>query len=327
VSATGLNEAHLPEEVRKTLLREDVLRLRPFVEAFRGNGGGSMTLAPRSEGASLRWRPRLLKLAGRGNDRRLARRSAVKNREVAVRDHERQHRRVFRCGDFRRELFEVSFPIPCEHSPAPSAASRPRQRELLVVINWNAVRHIAANADCLHPKSHARSLAKRSLWARREPPLPRRSLASPRNTGAVERVEPRHERTDWVVLCQLTVPFARLMRTRSCVLSLGSPSTLPPVSPSTLHRDGIPRRLAPSDDNNRGQETQEGYRVNNVLASYAHLHLASNPALAAAFVDQYATFRIDGGNQAATADLRDGSGGQGAASPTTEERSSALPVR
>ena len=55
--------------------------------------------------------------------------------------------------------------------------------------------------------------------------------------------------------------------------------------------------------NSRGQETQEGYRVNNVLASYAHLHLASNPALAAVFVDQCATFRIDGGNRAATAEI------------------------
>ncbi|HEY3577798.1 MAG TPA: cobyrinate a,c-diamide synthase [Gaiellaceae bacterium] len=38
--------------------------------------------------------------------------------------------------------------------------------------------------------------------------------------------------------------------------------------------------------NSRGEEMQEGYLVNNVLASYAHLHLASNPILATAFVDQ-----------------------------------------
>jgi cobyrinic acid a,c-diamide synthase len=46
--------------------------------------------------------------------------------------------------------------------------------------------------------------------------------------------------------------------------------------------------------NSRGEETQEGYRVNNVLATYAHLHLASNPALAAAFIDQCARFRTGG---------------------------------
>jgi cobyrinic acid a,c-diamide synthase len=45
--------------------------------------------------------------------------------------------------------------------------------------------------------------------------------------------------------------------------------------------------------NSRGEATQEGYRTNNVLASYAHLHLASNPALATAFVDRATTFRTD----------------------------------
>ena len=40
---------------------------------------------------------------------------------------------------------------------------------------------------------------------------------------------------------------------------------------------------------------QEGYLIQNVLASYAHLHLASNPALASAFIDQCASFRAGGG--------------------------------
>ena len=52
-----------------------------------------------------------------------------------------------------------------------------------------------------------------------------------------------------------------------------------------------------------GEETQEGYRVNNVLASYAHLHLASNPALAAAFVDQCESYRATGGSQPAMTDV------------------------
>jgi len=55
--------------------------------------------------------------------------------------------------------------------------------------------------------------------------------------------------------------------------------------------------------NSRGEETQEGYLVKNVLASYAHLHLASNPAMAAAFVDQCANFRTGGGHRIATADI------------------------
>lgn len=55
--------------------------------------------------------------------------------------------------------------------------------------------------------------------------------------------------------------------------------------------------------NSRGEETQEGYLVKNVLASYAHLHLASNPALATAFVDQCASFRRGGGQRTATADI------------------------
>jgi cobyrinic acid a,c-diamide synthase len=56
--------------------------------------------------------------------------------------------------------------------------------------------------------------------------------------------------------------------------------------------------------NSRGEETQEGYLVQNVLASYAHLHLASNPALAAAFIDQCATFSSGAGaHRTATVDV------------------------
>jgi cobyrinic acid a,c-diamide synthase len=54
--------------------------------------------------------------------------------------------------------------------------------------------------------------------------------------------------------------------------------------------------------NSRGEETQEGYLVNNVLATYAHLHLASNPALADAFIDQCASFRTRLDNGAPRAD-------------------------
>jgi cobyrinic acid a,c-diamide synthase len=39
---------------------------------------------------------------------------------------------------------------------------------------------------------------------------------------------------------------------------------------------------------NHGDTIEEGYTVSNVLASYAHLHFASNPALATAFVDRCA---------------------------------------
>src|SRR5207248_5283885 len=56
--------------------------------------------------------------------------------------------------------------------------------------------------------------------------------------------------------------------------------------------------------NSRGEETQEGYLFNNVLASYTHLHLASNPALAAAFVDQCASFdTAEGERRSATSDI------------------------
>jgi cobyrinic acid a,c-diamide synthase len=56
--------------------------------------------------------------------------------------------------------------------------------------------------------------------------------------------------------------------------------------------------------NSRGDETQEGYLIQNVLASYAHLHLASNPALASAFIDQCASFRAGGGaHRTATVDV------------------------
>jgi cobyrinic acid a,c-diamide synthase len=38
----------------------------------------------------------------------------------------------------------------------------------------------------------------------------------------------------------------------------------------------------------RGDKTEEGYTIRNVVASYAHLHFASNPPLAEAFVDRCA---------------------------------------
>jgi cobyrinic acid a,c-diamide synthase len=55
--------------------------------------------------------------------------------------------------------------------------------------------------------------------------------------------------------------------------------------------------------NSRGEETQEGYLVKNALATYAHLHFASNPALATAFVDQCASLRSTNGQRTATADI------------------------
>jgi cobyrinic acid a,c-diamide synthase len=56
--------------------------------------------------------------------------------------------------------------------------------------------------------------------------------------------------------------------------------------------------------NSRGEKTQEGYLIQNVLASYAHLHLASNPALASAFIDQCVSFRAGGGaHRTATVDV------------------------
>jgi cobyrinic acid a,c-diamide synthase len=57
--------------------------------------------------------------------------------------------------------------------------------------------------------------------------------------------------------------------------------------------------------NSRGEETQEGYLIQNVLASYVHLHLASNPALATDFIDQCASFRSADGQRTATADIAD----------------------
>jgi cobyrinic acid a,c-diamide synthase len=36
----------------------------------------------------------------------------------------------------------------------------------------------------------------------------------------------------------------------------------------------------------RGDESEEGHSVGNVLASYAHLHFASEPSLASAFVQR-----------------------------------------
>lgn len=41
----------------------------------------------------------------------------------------------------------------------------------------------------------------------------------------------------------------------------------------------------------RGEESEEGYGVDNVLASYAHLHFGSEPNLARAFVDRCREFR------------------------------------
>lgn len=41
---------------------------------------------------------------------------------------------------------------------------------------------------------------------------------------------------------------------------------------------------------NRGQELREGYSRGNVLASYAHLHFASNPTLASSFVERCAQY-------------------------------------
>jgi cobyrinic acid a,c-diamide synthase len=41
----------------------------------------------------------------------------------------------------------------------------------------------------------------------------------------------------------------------------------------------------------RGDETEEGYSLGNVLASYAHLHFASEPTLAPAFLERCREFR------------------------------------
>lgn len=41
----------------------------------------------------------------------------------------------------------------------------------------------------------------------------------------------------------------------------------------------------------RGDRGEEGYLYRNVLASYIHLHFASDPRLAGAFVDRGEAFR------------------------------------
>jgi cobyrinic acid a,c-diamide synthase len=41
----------------------------------------------------------------------------------------------------------------------------------------------------------------------------------------------------------------------------------------------------------RGDETEEGYLVGNVLATYSHLHFASEPGFAGAFVERCQAFR------------------------------------
>jgi cobyrinic acid a,c-diamide synthase len=61
-------------------------------------------------------------------------------------------------------------------------------------------------------------------------------------------------------------------------------STLDPVPPS------VPRVYRLTDT--RGGERAEGYQIGNALLSYAHLHFASNPALAPALVHACARRRI-----------------------------------
>jgi cobyrinic acid a,c-diamide synthase len=60
-------------------------------------------------------------------------------------------------------------------------------------------------------------------------------------------------------------------------------STLDPVP------EAIPRAYRMTDT--RGGERLEGYRIGHALLSYVHLHFASNPAIAGAFVDACATSR------------------------------------
>jgi cobyrinic acid a,c-diamide synthase len=60
-----------------------------------------------------------------------------------------------------------------------------------------------------------------------------------------------------------------------------------------IHRSEISGEPATSHSyrlrTSRGDKSEEGYHVGNVLASYAHLHFASNPTIATAFVDACAS--------------------------------------
>jgi cobyrinic acid a,c-diamide synthase len=64
----------------------------------------------------------------------------------------------------------------------------------------------------------------------------------------------------------------------------------PPPEPSSVeHVYSVRRRRG-------GETTREGYRANNVVASYVHAHWASNPEVAAEFVRACARFREERGS-------------------------------